>query len=314
MKYSKIADLREIFLENNGKAHSGKSIIDFYIDKDKNLKYLLRYHSEGTITNKETWLRDNVDYFLEYFSILGLAHVTGFLSLSELQESKDEILHYLNIRPVKKYFYENYPLILPQVVLEAIENNVSFLAGSYSSIQRQRYFFQFHALNQSIDNEDVNQFLWFLDNGISNGYDIDDLKNILKDTQLCFDTRKKKNPLGQSIRGFFMYLDFIQQFDLFLSRQKNPLDRSAYWMYHAYWLKRINKQLRSAINKFFNGLEEYTPLNTDVDAKTEFDQINTSRTMYLDIIDRIVHNNNYEVYFLNLLNDWRSQSGEKAWK
>ena len=163
MSYSKTKDLRSLFLENNKQAMSGKRIIDRYLRQNRNLSHLLRHHNELGIDNDETWLRDDVDYFLEYFSILSLGHITGYLTLNDLNENRDEIYYYLSLIPVKNYYYRHYPLELPQILLEVIEQNRPFTNQSRRFQKSELLFHQFHGLNQKIDNEDVNQFLWFLD-------------------------------------------------------------------------------------------------------------------------------------------------------
>lgn len=308
MKYSKLADIRNLFLVNNSAASNGKAIIDRYnSEKQSNLKKLLRHHSEEEIYENETYKRDNVDYFLEYFSVIALGHITGYITLEELQEDRQEIIYYLNLSPLKKYYYEYYPLILPQILLETLMHNRSFrkFAKTPASDQKEITFHQFHVLNQTIDNDDVNQLLWFLDNGESYNYNLYDLKKALNNTKKCFKQRSREHALGQSIRGFFFYLDFLQQFDLFLKRKVTGLDRSAYWIYHSYWFSRVNKELRSSIHKFFNGLEIYISSVEDVRMHQSVARVNASRKLYIDILERVVYNTKYHDSFLIYLNKWR---------
>jgi hypothetical protein len=306
MNYSKLADLRNVFLDTNKKAGKGKKIIDKY--QQKKLAYLLRHHDEEAIYDEETIHRDDVDYFLEYFSILSLAHVTGYLTLDDLQEDREEIIRYLTIQPLRKYYYEHYPLVLPQILLESLEQNKPFrkIKKSSVSVSRETIFHQFHALNQSVDNDDVDQLLWFLDNGYSYGYGLGDLKDVLKNTDLCFEARKRKDTVGQSVRGFFLYLDFLQQFDKFLRQRGNELDKSAYWIYHSYWFTRIEKQLRPTLNKFFSGLQDHIDVSTEFTAEDSRNRVNTSKKIYEEIFDRVIYNKKYDINFKAYLENWRN--------
>jgi hypothetical protein len=313
MIYSKLADLRNVFLEQNTQALQGKAIIDNYLKKEKNLFYLLRHHSQKEINENETYLRDDIDYFLEYFSILALAHITGYLALGDLKADKSEIIYYLNLPPLKKYYYDHYPLLLPQTLLETMEQDRAFVGErSENTAKNEELFHQFHALNQSIDNEEVNQFLWFLDNGYTDGYGLHDLKRVLGNTERCFKYRSHKNALGQAIRGFFLYLDFIQQFDLFLKKPKDKLDKSAYWIYHEYWLSRIEEKLHSSLNKFFNGMQEYLAKTDVIDEHNPQERVAASRKVYDDIVERIVYTSGYQSLFTKYLNKWRKNSHEQT--
>ena len=101
-----------------------------------------------------------------------------------------------------------------QIALESI------LSGSYfpefSNIDLSTKKFEtFQQLNQAIDDDDVNQFLWFLDGGVNGGKDIDDLKKILQRPSLVFKMMEQKSnsALHQSARGFFEYLIFLERFN-----------------------------------------------------------------------------------------------------
>jgi hypothetical protein len=177
MTYSKLTDLRDIFLLNNQLAIAGKKRIDHYLTKNdaEGLAHLLRHHTEEEIEDAETWHRDEVDYFLEYFSILSLGHITGYLSYNDLEEAKVDVAFYLGNAAIKRYYYVNYPLLLPQFLLETILEERP-LTNLKKNKKRDLLFHQFHTLNQTIDNNDVNQFLWFMDGGINDGMDVDDLR------------------------------------------------------------------------------------------------------------------------------------------
>lgn len=306
MSYSKLSDLRNVFLEGNQQALRGKRHIDKLNGKQHKLAQLLRSHDDEPIYEDETYLRDDIDYFLEYFSILSLGHITGYLSLKVLEEDRAEILYYLGLEPLKAYYYEHYPLELPQILFEVLSEGRPFKKGRHTA-NSDNLFFQFNALNQTIDNDEVNQFLWFLDNGYTDNYNVRDLKNLLSDTKKCFKKRTENSVLGQAISGFFMYLDFLELLDQFLKKPGNNSYRATYWTYHAYWLSRIDKQLRASLNRFFNGMEAFLSGKEHVSRQQAESSIRISRKKYDAILDRLIYDHNYQDQFQASLDKWRTK-------
>jgi hypothetical protein len=310
MIYSKIQDLRNVFLETNEQASDGKKVIDKYLKKNA-LDHLLRHHDEEDIEDDETWLRDDVDYFLEYFSFLSLAHITGYLRLVDLHDEKEEINYYLSLEPLRLYYYEYYEVELPQVLREVLLYGREFAPRKERSQEDELLFHRFHALNQRIDNDDVNQFLWFLDGGRVNGYGIDDLQDALRKTKRCFKIRnqKKNNALRQSVRGFFLYLDFLLAFEQFLNAVADTLDKAAYWVYHGYWFRKIRGELRSSIKLFFDGLAHF--LKKADQGPEEIKKMRMSERIYLATIKKIVFADEYEEYFADYTSKWRKEIKKK---
>jgi hypothetical protein len=307
MSYSKLSDLRNVFLEGNKKAFNGKKHIDQLIGSHKKLSHLLRNHNDEPIYGKEIEKRDDIDYFLEYFSILSLGHITGYLRMEDLVEDRDEIMYYLGNEPLKAYYYDYYPLELPQILFEVLTKGEPFRKGRRTA-NGENLFFQFHALNQTIDNDEVNQFLWFLDNGYTDRYNVRDLKELLGDTKKCFKKRNEDSVLGQAISGFFMYLDFLELLDQFLKKPGNTSYKAAYWTYHAYWLSRIDKQLRASLNRFFNGLEDFLSGKEHVSRQQAESSISISRKKYNAILDRLIYDHNYQAQFRASLDKWRDNN------
>ena len=306
MSYSKLNDLRNVFLEGNRQALQVKRNIDKLKGKQHKLSQLLRSHGDEPIYGDEINLRDDIDYFLEYFSIVSLAHIIGYLTLKDLEEEKTEILYYLGLKPVKTYYYEHYPLELPQILFEVLTEGRPF-KKSRPSETSDNLFFQFHALNQTIDNDEVNQFLWFLDNGYTNDYNVRNLKDLLNDTKKCFKKRTEDSALGHAISGFFMYLNFLELLDQFLKKKENRSHRATYWTYHSYWLSRINKQLSASLNRFFNGLEDFLSSEADISRQEATSKIGLSRKKYDALLDRLIYDNSYQNQFHTYLYKWRSK-------
>jgi hypothetical protein len=252
----KVSDFKSLFLYSSTSALQGKKIIDSFLFKNDvaGFTYLLRHHEEESIDDDETFSRDHVDYFIEYFSLISIAVLTGYLTKNDLQVLRPEITYYLGNAPLKRYYYKNYPLILPQILLEIVLNENFTYA---ETTEQSDTFLRFHALNQTIDNDDVNQFLWFLDGGENDGYDIDDLTKTLKNfsNTTALLQKNEKDALSQSVRGFLDYISFIESFSTFLYGVDNPLHQSAFWYHHEYWFNKIKLKLKSILIKFTKGIQ-----------------------------------------------------------
>lgn len=312
MEYSTAKDLREIYLISNAKAKRGKATLDKYFKTkdDEGLEKILRYHHPIGITNEETWIRDEIDYLLEYFSILGLATIVGYVSIGEISKLNQEIEKYLGNKFVKLYYGTHYPLIFPRILLEATVKGKYFKKSRTGRSSVNAQFQNFHALNQLIENEDVNQFLWFLDGGKNDGYNIDDLKRVLENTTELFRYahKKGKDALSQSVRGFVAYMGFLEKFERFIKSVKNKDDQAAYWTYHAYWFLKIRTRLKSSIFVFHRGMQKFTEKNnilTGTNKKTALNDIHYSKVKYDKMLEDFLFTKSYEQLFLTRISKWK---------
>ena len=223
-------------------------------------------------------------------------------------------MYYLDYYPLRRYYSYYYPVILPQVLREAIAmNKTSFILEKRRSFgDNEKYFHQFHALNQTIDNEDVNQFLWFLDNGYTGRYSLRDLEKALGNTEECFKLRSKKSPLGQSIRGFFQYLDFLDEFYVFLSECGDIDYKSTYWMYHSYWFTKIAERLHAPLNSFFEGVQNQLTKEYSVELLQSGFQVDPFREKYERILNEIVYSPDYKKYFETSFTKWKGNNTIRA--
>src|SRR5689334_25432199 len=107
MEYSKSQDLKQVYLFNNKAALNGKKVIDSFLNKNdvKGMTTMLRHHDEKTISDAETWKRDDIDYFLDYFSLITLARITGYLNHFEFESFRVDIAYYLGNGALKRFYY-----------------------------------------------------------------------------------------------------------------------------------------------------------------------------------------------------------------
>lgn len=307
MKYTKARDFRQAYLTSNKLAMGGKRLVDTMkkTGSIKKLAHLLRHHLEEPINNDETWNRDKVDYLLEYFSMMCLAWITGYLKKEDIEELRKECLNYLGEAAIYRYYSEHYILLLPQLLYHSLRDNIDLSIDSGSGAVDE--FLEFHQLNQTIDNDDTNQFLWFLDGGRNDGFRLKDIRDVLRNPDAVFDMLQEENKddaLHECVRGFFDYLQFADQLDLFLRKTSNPLHRSAYWYYHEYWFSKIGKKLMDAVENFFEGI----PRN-DIDGNLRRADIKAMDEYRADLQGLVFNKEEklrFETYFRNRMGGWRT--------
>jgi hypothetical protein len=230
------------------------------------LDRLLRDHTARPIkSRREIRQRDSFDFLIAFYGILEIASLIRYVPVPLPSAFNTAFLRDLSNSSVKRYYEKYYPLLLPQLCRLRLEGKLSI--GEASPDYRVHALFQsFLSIEsrQRID-DDVDLFLWFLDDGWSNGYSLSDvvecllnrsdfLKRILKSPQ-------KQDDLDSAVCGFGKLLSFCNDFDGFLKRCSTwPIFQSALWHYYAYWFdlvgESIGPRLRKIINNFYSWKSE----------------------------------------------------------
>src|SRR5439155_24201279 len=88
---------------------------------DKTLSILLRHHDETEegVSDRETWIRDDSDFLLGFYSIIEIAMMIGFV-LELPDRFKMKHIRVLNHPAVRRYYEWNYPLDPPRRLRERI--------------------------------------------------------------------------------------------------------------------------------------------------------------------------------------------------
>lgn len=234
-----------------GPASRGFETLSTFIKNDElvSLQILLRNHLYSPIeTTLEVNERDNIDFLIDYYSILQIGLIANYFPNPLPAEIEKEIEFILKNRFANQYFTEYYPLILPQILLKQVLENNGGMYFQHQNLEKSMGLFdRFLMLNQVKRNdEDINQFLWFLDDGWTGGYSITDFWNVLKDRDLIKDKLDlaTKNPLNKSLWGFIKYTQFLSDFaDLLRDSQEDVLLQSAFWHYQSYWFEHMKNGL-----------------------------------------------------------------------
>jgi hypothetical protein len=177
----RLTQIRYAFFEDHGSADVALELLRAVRAgrSRRNLWNLLRHHEEWDISEGETWDRDNFDYLLAFFSMVEVACQAGFLKGRLPKEHVALAKSVLTAPPVRRYYEVNYPLLLPQAHLRRIEGNP---VGPAPEDDQSLAFETFFSLSQPIETgEAVETFLWFLDGGSRDDWDIDDTIEVLGD-------------------------------------------------------------------------------------------------------------------------------------
>ena len=264
-------EIKEINLEviakqyrETGAAAKGFNTLNQFIADDEkvNLKILLRNHMDSPIeTTLEVNERDNIDFLIDYYSILEIGLIANYFPNPLPDVIEREVEFILKNQFVNQYFTEYYPLILPEILLKQVSESIGGQYFHHQSLDNSTALFdRFLMLNQVKKNdEDINQFLWFLDDGWTSGYSIRDFWNVLKDRDLIKDKLHvtKNNPLNNALWGFIKYTQFLGDFaGLLRDCEDDSLLQSAFWHYQSYWFEHMKEGLGDIVEIGLKNIRE----------------------------------------------------------
>ncbi|MEN9910383.1 MAG: hypothetical protein RLZZ540_3542 [Bacteroidota bacterium] len=264
-------DNKEINLEiitkqfrKKGAAAKGYATVNKLLkeNEDVNLKILLRNHKTNPVISfLEVKERDNIDFLIDYYSILEIGLISGYLPNPLPLKIENEAKKILTNEFLNKYFTKHYPLLLPQLLVKQLTKHSGqpYFDKSYSTNSSTIYD-RFLMLRQFIkDDTDIDQFLWFLDDGYTAGYTILDLWNILADKSLIEYKlgRNNKHPLNSALWGFVKYIQFLSDFAALLrDAEKDTLLQAALWHHQSYWFEHLKERVEDIINIGIKNIRE----------------------------------------------------------
>lgn len=213
------------------------------------LRILLRDHRDNPIYSPiEVKERANIDFLIDYFSILEIGLIANYLPNPLPAKTEREINYLLNNVFVNRYFTEYYPLILPQLLLKQLSNNKDKSYFHRNSLKNSLSMFdRFLMLNQIVKNdEDIDQLLWFLDDGKTQGYSVSSFWEVLADRNIVKYKLGSSNrhPLNSALWGFIKYIQFLSDFaDLLRDCKEDILLQSAFWHHQSYWFEHMKEKI-----------------------------------------------------------------------
>src|SRR5688572_19011989 len=185
MTHTNFEQIRYAFFEADDRAREARDLLRRVRQGTarRNLTRLLRHHEEEEISDPETWLRDQFDFLIDFFSMVEVGRLSGVVHRppsSHVRFARSVLAH-----PAVRYYYEdNYPLYLPQAhLLFVSRHGVALDRGVREN--GPELFRRFYALSHPVVFDDsAETILWFLDGGARDGYDIDDVIEVLQDQKL----------------------------------------------------------------------------------------------------------------------------------
>src|ERR1043166_3959743 len=237
---------------------------------DKKLAVLLRHHDEEGISDRETWIRDDFDFLLGFYSIIEIAMMIGFVRKLPDTFTKKQ-LRVLNHPALRRYYEWNYPLDLPRRLRE----RMLFGAGYYLRRDSvlEAFFYEFLELTKTIERDkDMESFLWCLDggyredkSGVSNLATV--TRALGKSKRLANATQrppKKRSELDRALNGFCKFIHFCEGLDSLIQRLKDrPEVAEAMWLAHAYWFRRLETDMGSDLKKAVLSLAKWSVPSKD---------------------------------------------------
>lgn len=225
----------------------------------RTLNWMLRDHRKnGVYELNEIEYRDAVDSLLQYYALLVVGIVLRVLPKKLPKPIEHEILTILNDSSVKKYYEEYYPLLLPSFLLTCVQYN----CFPRSLVNTSDHFNDLLLLNALLD-DDVEVFLWFLDNGTIDGYGMAELQKVLnrknKVEEIIERRKDKEDYIEVAFWGFLKFTVYMERYAKLLKSCRNEFIRSILWHYQGYWFGKMSKQMQ---NKYLKGVHNIRSLST----------------------------------------------------
>lgn len=205
--------------------------------------------------------RDDIDFLLSYYSILELACRTGYIAATPPKAITQRALIHLQEPNVRRYYERYYPLLLPQAFRERLTTT-----DNPPPVPCEQLFEEFLTVNALRDDPDVEQFLWFVDDGTDTEegeeYGLSDALLVLrKPKRLVKAMTTPRDAADFALRGMMRFLRFSRELYAFLEHVENPVMRSAFWHYHAYWFLQIGGQVLGVMTVAIEELRSYVAKN-----------------------------------------------------
>lgn len=266
LKSANLSDLVEDYF-NKTDARLGAKAIASNVPENK-LDRLLRSHLiQEVVSQREIKARDGLDDLLAFYSILEIAFLCGVITeLPTVLENQAR--KHLSRPAVRRYYEKFYPILLPVLFLERLNGASRFDVYDFPHV-----FAGFLTLNTILDDEDVQIFLWLLDDGTIEEEDSDcdlaDVLRVLQDSK-GFAKRILTSPedqvtVDQALHGFVKFSGFCFEFDKLLGGNVHKLIKSAMWHFHGYWFGQIGGQVLGVISA---AIEQYRSWVPPVTART----------------------------------------------
>jgi len=243
---------------------------------DSALDELLRHHSKSTVDGMvEIERRDVFDKALQAHSLIAVALFSGYFPESLGAAESKQILELLGREPVRKYYEERYPVLLPSLLRLHVAGQVKlpretsedawggfqWLVRFSSRFERDPHLATFNNLLDGFSYGDLNIQV-FLDSLTDSKAA---LSGFAKPPELC--TRRESAALGM-----LRFLTFCRELEPALRAMEGvPLTQSACWFFPAYWFKGFAEDVGGRAEECLKVLETWLTQSTEIGIRAERD-------------------------------------------
>ncbi|MBS1828063.1 MAG: hypothetical protein JST93_22325 [Acidobacteria bacterium] len=213
------------------------------------LRRLLRHHNKGTVSAQaEVRARDAFDFLLDYFALLEVGTLAGFVPAILPEEERAFAVKVLEQPNVREFYVKNYPLLLPKLYRLRLKNGVAPIPADGSAVPVFQQFLG--VVEWQRRDDDIDAFLWFLDSGSYGRWNVSHLVRTLSAPDAYGESllKEKRTPLDRGVAGYGKFLSLCLVLDRLLQDAAQwPLVQSAMYHYYEYWLRSLRKRASSVL-------------------------------------------------------------------
>ncbi len=227
----------------------------------------MRDHRKGkAISTEETYRRDAFDFMLADYGIFEIACLIQYVKEPLPHELAETARWNLGHPAIVTYYEQCYPVLLPKLFRMRLLGTWTLHEDiADDPAKAHRIFDEFIGLvNIQRNDEAIETFLWFLDDGSRDGYNIADTLAALCNPDALVSRfltpPPDRNVLDLSVRGLQNFVTICIRLDDLLQRSAGySLFQSAQWHYYAYWFECIRDKISDGIRKALDQIVHWSP-------------------------------------------------------
>jgi hypothetical protein len=243
----------------NGKPSEGYKHLHTMVKKNEfnKIDYLLRYHKPNGVYGYELQIRFHIDALIEYYNLLLVGVMAGYIPPELDAPERDDILMLLGNRAVQPYYMERYSYPMTALTLKYVQKQEwTKVEATDVSIT---VFNELIMLNRQLrTDKDIIRFTGMLDFVVYKSVSLKDVLKVLsseKRLSAVLSSKKTNRPLHSAVWGFMKYTAFMSQMRQVLEETRGqPLLQSAVWLYHGYYFEQMNNQMSAFFEIAFDCL------------------------------------------------------------
>lgn len=270
-------DLEKLFFSDSN-ASKGRQVLHETKQRGPDaLSHLLRFHGDESITDQdEIRMRDQVDMLLDYYGILEVGVISGYLEPEFPVSWKTEAMNDLEDPAVRTYYETYYVQPLPVCFRRRLQGEKLYEVATSEKSQSQ--YLRFLTLHSTfIESEEMRLFARLLDDFYFTGAGgIQELIKVVSNPAelipILTKPRQEKNRFELAAAGFREYLEFCIACDSILQEAGEfPMLQAAMWQHYSYWFGRTDTKIGTKLDSAIDSLLNWTagPYVANLDPTTQ---------------------------------------------